>query len=112
YGIAEAFRWRASLESKPARAPKFYFVIAAATTFGLALNFLGLDPIRALYWSAIVNGIAAAPLMAALMHISANLALVREFKVPFYLQVAGWTATGVMFFASVAFFAAAAWATN
>jgi NRAMP (natural resistance-associated macrophage protein)-like metal ion transporter len=44
YGVAEAFRWRASLESKPAEAPKFYFVIAAATVIGLALNFLGLDP--------------------------------------------------------------------
>lgn len=50
YGIAEAFRWRASLESKPSQAPKFYFMIAAATIIGLSLNFLGLDPTRALYW--------------------------------------------------------------
>jgi NRAMP (natural resistance-associated macrophage protein)-like metal ion transporter len=103
YGVAEAFRWRASLESKPARAPQFYFVIAAATALGLALNFMGLDPIRALYWSAIVNGIAAAPLMAMLMHISVNRAVVREFTLPVHLRIMGWAATGVMFLASVAF---------
>ncbi len=108
YGIAEAFRWRASLESKPSQAPKFYVMIAAATTIGLALNFLGLDPIRALYWSAIVNGIAAAPLMAMLMIMSSNTAVVREFTLPLYLRVVGWAATAVMFVASIAFLASIA----
>jgi NRAMP (natural resistance-associated macrophage protein)-like metal ion transporter len=103
YGVAEAFRWRASLDSKPGQAPKFYFVIAAATVIGLGMNFVGLDPIRALYWSAIVNGIAAAPLMAMLMLMSANRAIVREFTLPLYLRVIGWAATAVMFLASIAF---------
>lgn len=103
YGVAEAFRWRASLESKPGHASKFYFVIAAATVIGLALNLAGLDPIRALYWSAIVNGVAAAPLMAMLMVMSANRAVVREFTLPLPLRVIGWIATAVMFFASIAF---------
>jgi Mn2+/Fe2+ NRAMP family transporter len=105
YGIAEAFRWRASLESKPREAPKFYFVVAMATVIGLALNFSGLDPIRALCWSAIVNGIAAAPLMAMLMVMSANHAVVRQFTLPLYLRVVGWSATAVMLAASVAFLA-------
>jgi NRAMP (natural resistance-associated macrophage protein)-like metal ion transporter len=103
YGVAEAFHWRASLDSKPGQAPKFYFVIAAATVIGLGMNFVGLDPIRALYWSAIVNGIAAAPLMAMLMLMSANRAIVREFTLPLYLRVIGWAATAVMFLASIAF---------
>jgi Mn2+/Fe2+ NRAMP family transporter len=103
YGVAEAFRWRASLDSKPGQAPKFYFVIAAATVIGLGMNFVGLNPIRALYWSAIVNGIAAAPLMAMLMLMSANRAIVREFTLPLYLRVIGWAATAVMFLASIAF---------
>ncbi|MGH9691781.1 MAG: NRAMP family divalent metal transporter [Candidatus Acidiferrales bacterium] len=103
YGVAEAFRWRASLESKPEQAPKFYFVIAAATLLGLLLNFVGLDPIRALYWSAIVNGVAAAPLMAMLMIMSANRAVVREFTLPLYLRIVGWIATAVMLIASLAF---------
>ena len=103
YGVAEAFRWRASLESKPKQAPKFYFIVAAATVIGLLLNFVGLDPIRALYWSAIVNGIAAAPMMAMLMRLSANPAVVREFTLPLYLRIVGWIATAVMLIASLAF---------
>jgi NRAMP (natural resistance-associated macrophage protein)-like metal ion transporter len=103
YGVAEAFRWRASLESKPNQARKFYFVIAAATVTGLLLNFVGLNPIRALYWSAIVNGIAAAPLMAMLMIMCTSRAVVRKFTLPVYLRVVGWTATAVMLLASVAF---------
>jgi Mn2+/Fe2+ NRAMP family transporter len=105
YAVAEAFRWRASLESKPEQAPKFYLVIAGATLLGLLLNFAGLDPIRALYWSAIVNGVAAAPLMGLLMVMSANRNVVREFTLPLYLQIAGWIATAVMLVASVAFLA-------
>lgn len=108
YGVAEAFRWRASLDSKPGQAPKFYFVIAAATFIGLGMNFVGLDPIRALYWSAIVNGIAAAPLMAMLMLMSANRTIVGEFTLPLYLRVVGWAATAVMSLASVAFLASMA----
>jgi Mn2+/Fe2+ NRAMP family transporter len=105
YGVAEAFRWPASLESKPGQAPQFYLVVGAATIIGLALNFLGLDPIRALYWSAIVNGIAAAPLMAMLMLMSANRAVVREFTLPLSLRIIGWAATAVMVLASIAFLA-------
>jgi NRAMP (natural resistance-associated macrophage protein)-like metal ion transporter len=103
YGVAEAFRWRASLESKPEQAPKFYFVIAAATVLGLLLNFVGLDPIRALYLSAIVNGVTAAPLMAMLMIMSANREVVRGFTLPVYLRIVGWIATVVMLIASLAF---------
>ena len=105
YGVAEAFRWRASLESKPKQAPKFYFIVAAATVIGLLLTLAGLDPIRALYWSAIVNGIAAAPLMAMLMIMSVNPAVVREFTLPLYLRIVGWIATAVMLVASLAFLA-------
>jgi len=103
YGVAETFRWRASLESKPEQAPKFYFVIAGATVIGSLLNFIGLDPIRALYWSAIANGIAAAPIMAMLMFMSANTKVVREFTLPLYLRTFGWIATAVMLVASIAF---------
>ena len=72
YAVAETFRWRASLESKPLQAPKFYMVLAAATLIGLSLNFLGMDPIRALFWSAVIkrkrvdgNGITFARAFAA-----------------------------------------------
>ena len=88
---------------KPRQAPQFYLLVAGATLLGLALNFVGLDPIRALYWSAIGNGVAAAPLMALLMLMSTNRAIVREFKLPAYLQLIGWAATVIMCFASIAF---------
>lgn len=103
YGVAEAFHWRASLESKPSQAPRFYLVVGVATLIGLALNFMGLDPMRALYWSAIVNGIAAAPLMVLLMRLASNPSVVGEFTLPTSLRVVGWAATGVMLLASVAF---------
>src|SRR5579862_4253325 len=103
YAVSETFRWRASLESKPRRAPKFYMVIAAATLIGAALNFLGMDPIRALYWSAVLNGIVAAPLMAMVMILSANRGVVGKLGLSRPLQITGWTATAVMFVASLGF---------
>ncbi len=103
YAVAETFRWRASLESKPRQAPKFYGVLVAATIIGIALNFLGMDPIRALYISAVINGVVAVPLMVMLMIMSANEAIVGQFSLSRYLRVAGWIATAVMFLASAAF---------
>jgi NRAMP (natural resistance-associated macrophage protein)-like metal ion transporter len=103
YAVAETFRWRASLESKPRKAPRFYGVLAAATMIGIALNFLGMNPIRALYWSAVINGVVAVPLMVMLMIMSANGAIVGKFSLPLYLRLVGWAATAVMFLASLAF---------
>jgi NRAMP (natural resistance-associated macrophage protein)-like metal ion transporter len=105
YAVAEAFRWRASLESKPGQAPRFYAVIGLATVIGLSLNFLGMNPIRALYWSAILNGIVAAPLMVLLMLMSANQAVVGKFRLTPYLRAMGWAATITMFLASLGFLA-------
>jgi len=105
YAVAEASRWRASLECRPRQAPKFYAVLAAATIIGIALNFLGMNPIRALYWSAVINGVVAVPLMVMLMIMSANAAIVKEFSLPVYLRIVGWAATVVMLLASLAFIA-------
>ncbi len=104
YAVSETFGWKASLESKPARAPKFYFVICIATVLGVCLNFLGIDPIRALFWSALINGIVAVPLMVSYLLISAKPIIVGKFKLPRYLEVVGWAATVVMTGASVGFF--------
>jgi NRAMP (natural resistance-associated macrophage protein)-like metal ion transporter len=71
YALAETFGWREGLGRKPKEAPGFYGVIAAAIVIGLSINFLGIDPIRALYVSAILNGLAAPPLIL-LMLILAN----------------------------------------
>jgi NRAMP (natural resistance-associated macrophage protein)-like metal ion transporter len=103
YAVAETFGWRASLEKKAAQAPKFYLVIGAATIIGVGLNFIGLNPIRALYWSAILNGIVATPLMGMLMLMSSSKAVIGDFELPTHLRIVGWAATAVMFVASAGF---------
>ena len=103
YAVAETFQWRASLESKPRHAAKFYGVLAAATILGMLLYFAGLDPIRALFWSAVINGVVAVPLMVMVMVMSANQAIVGKFSLPTHLRVIGWGATIIMFLASLAF---------
>jgi len=107
YAVAETFRWRASLESKPRQAPQFYLVLCAAVMIGISLNFFGIDPIRALYWSAVVNGIVAVPLMFILMLMSTKSAVIGQFVLPGYLRFVGWTATWIMLFASLGFLATA-----
>jgi Mn2+/Fe2+ NRAMP family transporter len=75
YAVSEALRFRTGLGRKPAEATGFYAVLAAATFLGLGLTFTSLDPIRALFWSAVLNGIAAAPVMAVVMLMSNSLPL-------------------------------------
>ena len=104
YAIAEVFHWRASLESKPARAPRFYAVIAAATLLGIGFNFGGIDAMRALYWSAVLNGLTAFPIMNAVMRLSGDVKVVGQFRLPTGLRWLGWIATCVMLAASIAFF--------
>jgi NRAMP (natural resistance-associated macrophage protein)-like metal ion transporter len=104
YGVAETFRWHASLESRPNKAKQFYGVLAVATIVGLALNFVGLNPIRALFWSAVINGVVSVPLMVVTMLMAANRKVMGEFTLPPSLRVMGWVATAVMLAASVGLF--------
>jgi Mn2+/Fe2+ NRAMP family transporter len=104
YAVAETFRWPASLETKPRQARRFYATLAAAILGAILLNFLGIDPIRALYWSAVVNGIVAVPLMFLLMSMATNRVVVGKFVLPAYFRIAGWSATFVMLLACIGFF--------
>jgi NRAMP (natural resistance-associated macrophage protein)-like metal ion transporter len=105
YGVAEVFRWRASLERKPREAKQFYGVLAAATIIGLGLNFVGLNPIRALFWSAVVNGVVSTPLMVVTMLMAENRRVMGQFTLPRALRIVGWVATAVMLAASIGLFA-------
>jgi Mn2+/Fe2+ NRAMP family transporter len=107
YAVSEIFKWRASLESKPSQARKFYYVIALATILGVCLNLFGFNPIRALFLSALVNGLVAVPFMFLLMLISMNRSIVGEFQLPLYLRFTGWVATGFMAAASLGFMVSA-----
>ena len=97
YGVGEGCRWRVSLERRPRQAVGFYGVIAIAIATGLTLNFLHIDPVKALYWSAILNGLVAAPLMAVIMMMASNRKVMGKFVIPPYLRWVGWSATTVMF---------------
>lgn len=105
YGVAEAFKWRASLERRPREARRFYGVLAVATMIGLALNFVGINPIRALFWSAVLNGIVSVPLMVVTMLMAVNPKVMGQFTLPRGLKAVGWIATLVMLAASIGLFA-------
>jgi NRAMP (natural resistance-associated macrophage protein)-like metal ion transporter len=104
YAVSEAFRWREGLDRRLFQAKSFYAVIAVATMAGVGLNFTSLDPVRALYWSAVVNGVLAAPVMAVLMLIAANPRAMGRLTLPLPMMTMGWTATLVMLAASIGFF--------
>src|SRR5258706_1233243 len=104
YAVSEIFRWTEGLDRRPAEAKAFYATIAAATLGGAALNFTSLDPVKALYWSAVVNGLLSAPLMAVMMVIAMNPRIMGRLTLPFPMAAVGWLATAVMTFAAAAFF--------
>jgi NRAMP (natural resistance-associated macrophage protein)-like metal ion transporter len=104
YGIGEARRWKTSLQRKPGEALRFYAAITAATLIGLSLNFLHIDPVKALFWAAILNGVVAAPLMAIIMMMASSRKVMGKLVIPPYLKVAGWFATAVMVCACIGLF--------
>ena len=105
YAVGEALRWRVGLSQKPHRAKAFYGAIVVATLVGAALNFTPLDPIRALFWSAVINGVAAVPIMVMIMHLSTREAVMRQFTLRPALKTFGWLATAVMAAAAIGMFA-------
>lgn len=107
YAVGEAFRWRTGLDNKPRAARAFYGVIAGATLMGAALAFSPINPMKALYWAAVVNGVLAAPLMAVMMLISSNPKIMGRLVISWRMRIAGWTATAVMVAASVGLFVTA-----
>ncbi|WP_291685426.1 divalent metal cation transporter [Bradyrhizobium sp.] len=104
YGVAEAFGWHATLEAKAPDAVGFYTIIAAATVIGFGLGFTGIDAIHMLVWSAVLNGIVAVPIMAMMMVIVGNEALMGRFKAGRRLTILGWIGTALMAVAVIAFF--------
>jgi NRAMP (natural resistance-associated macrophage protein)-like metal ion transporter len=104
YGVSEMFGWTQGLNRRPREAKAFYATIAVATLVGVALNFTPLDPVKALYWSAVVNGVLAAPLMAVIMVIAMNKRIMGRLTLPRWMIAMGWLATAVMAAATAGFF--------
>ena len=72
YAVAETFAWRSGLDEKPKRAWRFYAVIAVSTLVGVSIDFVGINPISALFWTAVINGVVAPPLLVVVMLVSNN----------------------------------------
>ncbi|ARS25829.1 NRAMP family divalent metal transporter [Sphingomonas sp. KC8] len=104
YAVSEAFDWVEGLDRRPREAKAFYGTIAIATLGGLGLNLLAVDPMKALYWAAVVNGLLAAPLMVVVMLIALNRRAMGRLTISRRLAAGGWFATAVMAAATIAFF--------
>jgi NRAMP (natural resistance-associated macrophage protein)-like metal ion transporter len=109
YALAEARKWPEGLARKPQKAKAFYATIAAATLIGVLINFSPVSPIKALYWSAVINGVVAVPIMAMMMHMTANKRVMGDFPVSDGLRIVGWCATGVMALAVAGMVAGMGW---
>jgi NRAMP (natural resistance-associated macrophage protein)-like metal ion transporter len=96
YAVGETMQWNSSLESKPTKARGFYAVIAIATLAGTAMNFVHINPIKALFWTAVINGVIAVPMLAAVMLMAARQRAMGRFAISGRLQAMGWLTTGVM----------------
>lgn len=96
YAMAGTFRWKNSLELEPRLAKRFYAIIVLAPVIGLALGFTSLDPIKALYWSAVINGVVSVPIMVLMMKMASPPRIMGEFRIRGVLRTGGWLATAVM----------------
>ncbi len=105
YAVGECFGWHVGLARKPHRAPRFYGVLAAATLVGAGLNFTPLDPVKALFWSAVINGVVAVPVMVMIMLLVGRSDVMGAFRPSRRLRGVGWLATVVMAAAAVGMFA-------
>ena len=96
YAVGEGRRWRVGLDRKPREAVAFYSVLALAAAIGIGLNFTPINPISALYWSAVINGVLAVPVMILLMVMSRRKAVMGQFTIQGPLYWLGWLSTAAM----------------
>lgn len=102
--LAGMLRWKNSLAFELQLAKRFYAIIVVATVVGLALDFTSIDPIKALCWSAVINGVTSVPIMVLMMPMASNPKVMGTFVTPVLLRWVGWLSTGVMAAAVIAMF--------
>lgn len=95
YALSELMNWNSGLEEKFSKAKGFYLVIIISIFVGLAMNFLGINPIKALYWSAFLNGVIALPLLAIIMKIGDDEKIMGSETNPMWVKFFGWSAVVV-----------------
>jgi NRAMP (natural resistance-associated macrophage protein)-like metal ion transporter len=102
YALAEALEWPSGLARKPKAAKAFYGTIAIASLLGVIFNLLPIDPIKALFWTAVLNGVVAVPIMIMTMIMAGQKRVMGQFVLPWPLAAIGWLATVVMAAVAVA----------
>ena len=105
YALGEAFGWHVGLARELNRAKGFYAILAGATLLGAFMNYTPIDPVKALFWSAVINGVVAVPVMVTMMLLSSNRKVMSDFSLPPVLKIFGWLATFVMAVAALGMFA-------
>jgi len=105
YALAEMMKWPSGLSEVPRRAKAFYGTIVVGTLLGIGFNFVGVDPIKALFWTAVINGVVAVPLMVVIMIMTMQPKIMGDFTLPRPLWVMGWISTAAMTLTVIAMFA-------
>jgi NRAMP (natural resistance-associated macrophage protein)-like metal ion transporter len=101
YAVAETFGWECRLDDKPREAKYFYSVIAVSTLVGMLINFAGINPISALFWTAVINGLVSPPLLVVIMLVSNNQKVMGDKVNGVGTNIVGWVAAVVMFAAAI-----------
>jgi Mn2+/Fe2+ NRAMP family transporter len=101
YALGEARKWPIGLARQPLEARAFYATIVIATLAGVAISLSPVDPIKALFWSAVINGLVAVPVMVMMMLITSNPNIMRKFVITGVRRMIGWIATAVMAAAAI-----------
>jgi NRAMP (natural resistance-associated macrophage protein)-like metal ion transporter len=105
YALAEAMQWKAGLGRQPQEAKRFYATIVGGTLIGVGINFVSIDPIKALFWTAVINGVVAVPLMVVMMIMTTQPKVMGQFTLPRLLWGVGWLSTAAMTIAVATMFA-------
>jgi Mn2+/Fe2+ NRAMP family transporter len=105
FAVGETRGWKTGLEYKPAQAVRFYSIIVAAVAIGIVLNWSNMNPIKALFYSAVLNGVSAVPIMAAMMIVASRSSVMGHLRERPMLLAWGWAATLIMAAASIAMLA-------
>ncbi|MFN2598592.1 MAG: NRAMP family divalent metal transporter, partial [Pyrinomonadaceae bacterium] len=104
YAVAETFGWNYGLDSKPHEAKQFYAIIAVSTAIGMLINFLGINPIKALFWTAVINGVIAPPLLVVILLVANNRKVMGKRTNGRGANAVGWLTCALMFAAAVGMF--------
>jgi len=99
YAVCEAAGWKVGLSRRPQEAIAFYAALAISAGIGIGINFTPINPISALYWSAVVNGVASVPIMVLLVTLAGQRAVMGEFAIPASLKLLGWAGAIAMMLA-------------